>query len=527
MVAAALVAAGCGNSSDGGGSTSAGGGEKGGEKVLTIATANDITGVDPAYVVDDQTHELVANVYDIGIGLGEAQTDFGPVMSSSRPVPRAFDRWSISKDGLTYTFHVRQGMKMHDGTLVTPSDVAYSYNRLLGTNSGGRWATNNILKDTKPFRVEGENVIMHADRPSVLATQMLFADTFAIVDKEDVEKHATRADPWAERWLSKNLANASGPYILESHTKDQELVLRAIKDYWAGPPAYDRIVWKIVPSGAERLSLLKAGAVDMAMGLTPQQIASLRGTDGITISDGPTYRQTAMLINTTRPVLGDLKLRQAISYGINYDDIIANSYSGAAVRSNGPVPSGSPFGLPADAGYAYDGDRAKQLLGESGYDGTPISIIYSNDSVALGDVAVRVKSQLEALGIKIRLEPLNNAVYDERQARGKFDMLIDDILAWIPDADYLAELFYKCDAFFNLTKFCDRSVDKAIEDGWSITDHDKRYALFEDAQNKINAQATWVYFLQSNFQVAMRDSVTGFVTPQNVIPIYYNLKPAA
>ncbi len=525
----ALAAAGCGsNSSDSSGGSGTGSGSgSGGEKVLTIATANDITGVDPAYVIDDQTHELVTNIYDVGIGLGEERTAAGLVRSSARPVPEAFDRWTKSDDGLTYRFHVREGMTFHDGSPVTPDDVAFSYNRLLGTNSGGRWAMNNIIKNSKPVRVEGQYVVMHTDAPSVLATQMLFADTFAILDREDVEKHATKDDPWAERWLAKNIGNASGPYMLESHVKDQELVLRAYDGYWAGKPAYDRVVWKIVPSGAERLSLLKAGVVDMAMGLTPQQIASLKGTEGITISDGPTYRETAIGMHNDMAPFDDVKVRQAVSYGIDYQDIIDNVYEGSAVRSAGPVPAGSPFAVPDDWAYQYDPEKAKALLREAGYDGTPVRLAYNNDNAANQDVVVRVKDQLSQIGMKVELVPYNNAVYDEKFGRKEFQMWIRDLLAWIPDPDYIFDLFFKCENLFNYVNYCDRDVDRAIDVGWGIFDHDERYELFSAAQRRMIDAAPWVFISQANFQVAMRDDVTGFITPQNLIPVYKHLRPAS
>lgn len=533
-LAIGLVGVGCGSSSDGTGSDTGSTGstevaneDGGSESVLTIAVANDVTGLDPAFVIDDQTHELVANNYDIGIGLGPTDTEFGEVMSSENPVPEAFEEWTKSPDGLKYTFKLREGMTFHDGSEVTADDVAYSYNRLLGTESGGKWAMENIVRTSKPVKTNGKyEVIMETDEPSTLATQMLFADTFAIVDKSEIEEHATKDDPWAEKWLAENLGNGSGPYKMTDRIPGQEIVMTAHEDYWKGPPAYDKVVVKVVPSASERVSLLKAGAVDMVTGLTPQQIQALEGTSGITISDGPTYRQTSIPLNTREGQLADLKLRQAMSYGVDYDEIIDSVFKGAAVRSVGPVPTGSPFALPVEDGYSHDPEKAKEILAESDYDGSAIKLTFNTEQGADEEIAVRIKSQMEKIGVKIELDPQSNAVFEEKQANAGFEMILNNILAWIPDPNYIMNLFYECENFFNYAGYCDESVDKAIEEGWGIFDFEERYELFEKAQTKLVEAAPWLWLAQANFQVAMKDSVTGFITPQNLIPIYNNLGPA-
>jgi peptide/nickel transport system substrate-binding protein len=538
VLALGLLTVGCGGggTSDSSGASGSGatkevtesGGDEGGENVLTIAAPNDLTSLDPAFIIDDQTHELVANVYDIGIGLGPTQTEVGEVLTSQTPEPEAFEKWTKSKDGLKYTFTLRKGMKFHSGAEVTASDVAYSYNRLLHTESGGKWAMENIIKDTKPVKATNKyTVVMEPDAPSTLATQMLFADTFAIVNQKDVEAHSTKADPWAEKWLSHNVADSSGPYIMTDYVKGQEIVLESFKEYWKGEPAYDKVIVKIVPSSAERLSLLQAGTVDMAEGLTPQQIDSIKNTPGITVSDGPTYRQTAIPLNTERKPLDDEKLRQAMSYGVNYDEIIESVYKGSAVRSIGPVPTGSPFALKSDEGYEFEPKKAEELLSESSYDGSEIHLLFNTEEPINEEVAVRVQNQLNAVGINVKLEPQSNTVFEEKEANKDYDMFLGSILAWIPDPDYIMNLFYECENLFNYSNYCNRNVDKAIEEGWGIFDFNKRYALFEKAQQEEIEAAPWIWIAQANFQLAMKDSVTGFITPQNLIPLYIHLKPSA
>lgn len=499
------------------------------EHVLVIAQPSDIGAIDPVSVIDDVTHELVMNIYEGGVQLRPAETPIGEVAVSADPDPGLFESWTISDDGLTYTFKLREGVMFHNGTEMTAEDAAYSFNRALGTPAGGQWVMNNIVKTTSEMTVLGDYEFqLTADEPSAIAVEIMFADTLAILDKESVEPHATEADPWATEWLSENISPGTGPYVLRSRVPGEELVLEAFDDYWGGRPAYDRIIWKIVPSAAERLTLLKAGSVDIAMGLTPQQVADVQADDDLQVFDGPSFRQTAIGLHAGIEPLDDLTLRQAISFAVDYQDIIDNVYLGGASRSYGPLPAGSALALgPDEIGYTYDPERAAALVGESSYDGETLTISYNNAVTAHQDIAVRVQAQLTDLGLNVELEPLNNTVFDERLNGKDLQIWIRDVLSWVVDPNFVMGLFYECDQFFNWTAYCDESVDAALDAGWVTTDPDERFEVFAEAQRTVVDGAPWVWIAQANLQVAAANDVTGWVTPQNLIPIYRYLEPTS
>ena len=185
----------------------------------------------------------------------------------------------------------------------------------------------------------------------------------AIMDTEVVKEHVTDDDPWAEEWLAKNVAGGSGPFMIESWKPDEEVVFRANPDYWRGKSQIDKLVWKIVPSPATRVTLLLNGAVDVVEGLTTEELLALEGQPGVKIITVPSKNMAYVGLNSTIAPLDNKLVRQAISYAIDYEDIIANVYNGQAQRLWGPLPTGSAYQDPSLWKYDTDLDKAKDLLG--------------------------------------------------------------------------------------------------------------------------------------------------------------------
>jgi peptide/nickel transport system substrate-binding protein len=492
---------------------------------LTIAVAGDVQTLDPAYANFIQAHWAIQQMYDTPINLKTVKAPDGSLVAGSAKIEgMIFKSWKRSADGLTYTVQIRKGIKFHDGTPLTAQAVKWTFDRNLATKGGMNWLLTNISFITKKPKVLGPYTIqLKADKPSVLAMQALYMDGGGILDPNEVKKHATAADPWATKWLSTNVANGTGPYVLTQRTPDQEVVFKAFDQYWAGAPRIKTIVWKIVPSSAQRLSLLKAGAVDIADGLTPDQLTSLKGASGVKVVRTPSDTQTMIGLNNLVGPFKDKTLRQAVSYAINYDGILKDVYHGNAHRTYGPIPTSSPYAVPKSAGYHTDLAKAKSLVEASGYSGETATLSIDSSRVILQDIAVRVKSQLAAAGIKVQIQQLTPAVYAQRLAKKQLQMYVDTLLPWISDPDYVLSLEYQCNVFGNYVGYCDKGIDKIITAGWAETNESKRHAMFLKAQKQIISDAPYVWLAQPTYDLAMRSNVHGFVHRQNEIPWFYTM----
>jgi peptide/nickel transport system substrate-binding protein len=504
---------------------SAGGAKTNDTSTLTIAVAGDVQTLDPAYANFIQAHWALEQMYDTPVNLKTVKAPDGSLVATSAKIePMIFKSWKRSADGLTYTVEIRKGVKFQDGTPLTAEAVKWTFDRNLSTKGGMNWLLTNIAFITKKPKLLGPYTIqLKADKPSVLAMQALYMDGGGILNPTVVKPHATASDPWATKWLSTHATDGTGPFALSQRTPDQELVFKANDAYWAGAPKLKTIVWKIVPSSAQRLSLLKAGAVDVADGLTPDQLTALEATSGVKVVRSPSDSQTMIGLNNLTGAFKSKELRQAASYGIDYNAILADVYHGHAARTYGPVATSSPYAVPKAAGYHFDLAKAKELVQSSGYGGETVTLSIDSSRQTLQDIAVRVKSQLGAAGINVQIQQLAPAVYAQRLAKKQLEMYVDTLLPWISDPNYVLSLEYQCNVFGNYVGYCDKGIDKVITAGWAETNEAKRHAMFMKAQKQIIADAPYVWLAQPTYDLAMRSNVQGFVHRQNEIPWFYTM----
>ena len=301
------------------------------EKVLTIGVPGDIETLDPCCANFIRSHEALLMVYDVPVIHPIIEQGGAMVGDADNLLPRYFESWVEHDDGVTYTIKVREGMTFDDGTPINAETVRFMIDRNLNTPGGGAWLLTNIAFVTKPPTVIDEYTLeLVSDQPSPMVMQSFYMSSSAAVDPRIVEANATDDDPWATEYMSRNADNPSGPYRLVSRTPDQEVVFEARDNFWGGRPAYDRIVWKVIPSPAERVQLLKAGVIDLAVGLGTEEFNALDGSEGVKVVRTPSKNMAYVGMNNSIAPFDDVTVRQAVSYGVDYDDILENVYKGDA-----------------------------------------------------------------------------------------------------------------------------------------------------------------------------------------------------
>ena len=355
--------------------------------------------------------------------------------------------------------------------------------------------------------------------------QQFYMTSSVPVDPKVVEKYATEDDPWALEHFATNVENASGPYRIASWLPDQEVVFEKRENYWGTERAYDKIIWKIIPSNAERVQLLSAGVIDVAIGLGTEDFAALAGVDGVVVQRFPSKNKAYVGMGNKFAPFDNVLVRQAVSYGIDYDDILTNVYKGEAQRLRGPIPNGSALSIGDQIGYDRDVDRAIELLAEAGYDGSPVTL---SIDAAKGEhelIAVRVQSQLAEIGMDVEIEVLTATVFAERKVGKQLQMFVDEGLAWIDDPNYELSLTLESGVFGNYADYSNERVDAIIAGGWAEKDPAARRAMFEEAQRIISEEAPWAFLAQPDYKIALRDNIGGFALYPNEIPRLADLYP--
>ena len=498
------------------------------ERVLVVGVPGDIETLDTCCANFIRAHEALELVYEPPVLHRTVEQNGALIGAAGDLMPRYFESWEAHPDGLTYTIKVRPGVLFDDGTEVTAETVRFMTERNLNTPGGANWLLRNIAFIQEPPEVLDKYTLRFtSSEASPMVMEHFYMTSSAIIDPKIVEKYATEDDPWAMEHFSSNVENASGPFRLVSRIADQEVVFEARENYSFEPQAYDKIIWRIIPSNAERVQLLKAGVIDVAIALGTEDFAALEGAEGVTVQRFPSKNLAYMGMGTKLSPFDDKAVRQAVSYAVDYDDILDNVYKGEAQRLYGPIAPGSYSSLGDSIGYRRDLAKAQELLDGSSYDGSPV--VLSIDA-AKGEhelIAVRIQAHLAEIGMDVEIEKLQSPVYAERKVSDpRMQMFIDEGLPWIDDPNYTLSVFLLSGVFGNYTQYVNERVDQIINEGWGILDREERARTFEEAQRIIVDDAPWVFLALPDYKIAMRDTVEGFVLYPNAIPRLAGLRPA-
>ncbi|MGQ9600725.1 MAG: ABC transporter substrate-binding protein [Anaerolineae bacterium] len=479
------------------------------EQVLVIATDLDVSGLDPAVVYDLSMRNL-ALLYEGLVTLKGGTIEIIPALAKS---------WDISEDGLTYTFHLREGVKFHDGTTLTADAVKKSFDRFMEIGKTTAWMFKDVLQEVRV--VDDLTVEMKLARPySPFLSLLTSVSGPRVISAAALDEHM--GDDLAQGWLFDHEAG-SGPYMLESWDPGQQTItLVKFPNYWGGWEGkhIDKIVMRYVVETSTRKLMLETGEVDMALSLTPDELESLAGTEGIVIDEKPTMRIFLVFMNTQRGPLADKKIRQALAYAMDYEGVWEYVYNGKMAPLCGPLPPTDPAAYPCEKyPYKLDMEKAKALLAESSYPegGFTLEGLVSEGDFAFRKTAEILQAQLKELNIQLNLTELPWATVWEKI--GKLETMVDLIplrnYPDFPDSSSIYANQYASAAWgaagWNLSYYKNEEFDALLQAVTETTDPEERARLFQQMAEIIVEDVPNLFIGTLVNQVAMRDNVKGYV----------------
>jgi peptide/nickel transport system substrate-binding protein len=482
--------------------------------------------LDPAEAYEFAGAEVVANIYDRLVYYDIDNTDDikGGIAES----------WTISEDGRTFTFTIRDGVTFHSGNPVTAEDVAWSLQRVVKLNKGPAFILGEF--GLTPENVE-EKVRATDPHTLVFETDKRYAPTFvlnclgswvsSVLDRETVMAHEQDGD-LGNAWLKTNAAG-SGPFKLAAWRPNEVVLLDRFDDYYRGAPAMQRIALRHVPeSGPQRL-MLEKGDADIARNLGPEDIAALEGNEEIDIRRIRQGAVTYLGLNQQNETLAKPEVREALKWLVDYDGIERNILQGTKVKHQTFLPAGF-LGAIEDTPYSLDLDKARALLEEAGVsDGFSVTMETRN-TFPITDIAQALQATWAQVGIDLEILPGDN-----KQTLTKYRARQHDIYIgyWAPD--YL-------DPHGNASGFAwnpDNSDDSpyrllAWRNAWDIPEYtarteaalaegdpDVRRQMYQDLQRDFLKDSPFVIMFQNISVVAERDGVSGFEVGPNFDVVYY------
>ena len=351
-------------------------------------------------------HELRRNVYERLLAYEMKEGDDGVLYQDFSKITGALAQsWEIAPDFTSITFKLRPGVVSAAGNTLDADDVMWSFDRGWNLKSNFHWYMTQILNvedaSVAFTKIDDMTVKVTIPRPSPLIEKLWINSDIGIIDSDLLKTHVTDEDPWGSRWLATNSASF-GPYSVTKYAPGQEVIYEANEQYYRGAPALKKIIFREMPTTANRVAALQAGAIDVAEYLSPRELAMVEKMPGVTVHKVfGNYIHRVEMQNETPP-FNDPKVRQALNYLVPRDEIAQAVYFGTARPTKSPISEIYPAFTDAYFPYSNDVDKAKALLAEAGLpDGFSTELGYRTGDQLEEEIAVILKTAFAQAGVEL------------------------------------------------------------------------------------------------------------------------------
>lgn len=459
------------------------------EKIV-VAVPQDPDFLDPHKASAAGTYEIMFNVFE-----GLLKPD-----STGNVVPAVAESYDISEDGLIYTFKLRDGIKFHNGQPVTMNDVLYSLNRLKGTDEQ-KALSSDFEKFVESIEAKDDKTV--EIKLNTLNTDFLAKFVAAIIPENNQDHNLNPI--------------GTGPFQFVRYQPGQKIVIKKFNEYWNPKlPKIDEVEFRIIPETQTSLMSFMAGEVQMLPRADAIQAEIL--TDRYNLISVEQNMVQLMAMNIGRKPFDDVRVRQAINYAIDKDEIIevvANGY-GTKLGSNMSPIMNKYYQEGLEDYYATDIEKAKELLKEAGYpDGFKTTITVASNYQFHVDTAQVIVEQLKKAGIEAKIELVEWGVWlDEVYTGREYDMTIIGLTGKLSAYDILKR--YLSDYPRNFVNYFNPEFDDLVNSAIKETDVEKKAGMFKRAQTMLTEDAAAVYIMDPNFIVALAPDLFGY----NVYPLY-------
>ncbi|KFI59473.1 ABC transporter substrate-binding protein [Bifidobacterium cuniculi] len=433
---------------------------------------------------------LIGNVYQ-GLVARNSENEVVPALAKS---------WEESKDGLTYTFHLNQGVTFSNGDPLTAEDVVWSIQEL----EDKQYHDSDALKNFKSISAPNDDtVVITLSKPYSNLLWALTGRAGLVFDKD-------------AKYVAKTQAVGSGPYEVESFTPNSSLVLKANPDYWGTKPKTGTIVIKYFADDNAAVNALKSGDVQVLAPISATLAEPFASdTDHYVVAAGDgTDKYVLGMNNADGKATADRRVRQAIRYAINHDELIA-SRGGADRALGGPIPSLDPGYEDLTALYPYNPDKARELLKEAGYDEDhPLKLTLTYANTYGSEIGDQLRSQLAKVGIDLKVNVVEFSTWLQDVYTDKdYDLsLVDhneshDFTQW-SNPDY----YYNYD---------NEEVQRLTAQAQAATSDEERDTLLAKAARIVSQDAAADWLFNYRVTTATAKGVEGFPLNMNqtVMPL--------
>ncbi|MCL1855560.1 MAG: ABC transporter substrate-binding protein [Clostridia bacterium] len=430
---------------------------------VTIAVVSEWATLDPMIANDLLAFTCTNQFFDTLVLLKQDDNTLFPGLATA---------WDISGDGLEYTFHLREGVKFHNGETMTADDVVFSFDRAAASTPTAR-ITGAIEKTEKIDDLTVKVTLQYPYGPFLSCVSM---PNLAVVSQKAVEEMGDEA-------FARNPVG-TGPYVFVEWKPGDRLIMEAFPDYWRGEAAVKNASFRIITDATTTTIALEKGEIDMIMSVTPSEKQNIVDNANLFYSETSSGSPWFLAFNMEQGLFTDPLLRQAVAHAVNGEDIIIGVLEGNGLPIDAPMTP-EAFGYPHGFERTpYDPARAKEILAEAGYpDGLDITLktIESPNYARPGEI---LQEQLRVAGFNCRLELMERGAFlSDAYTNGQYELMFTSLTALIPDADMITytrfHSAYKGNGM-NFTYTDIPEMDVLLERSRATTDAAEREQIFRD-----------------------------------------------
>ena len=458
--------------------------------VLVVGQIAEPASLDPHVSTASNDFRIAVNVYDGLVRNKPGTLEIEPALATE---------WTISDNGLEYTFKLREGVAFHDGTPFNAAAVKFNFDRMLDEN--------HPFASTGPFplafffsSIEGVEVVddltvkFTLNEPFAPLMSNLASPSGLIVSPAAVEKSGAE--------FGRNPVG-TGPFKFEEWQSNTRVVVSRNENYWDGPAPLEAVIFRPIVDANTRVAEMLSGGIDVLLETPPDNVAQFRDDANFQLKEAVGPHVWYVMLNAKEGPFADKRVRQAVNYAVNKESLVTDVLQGTADVSAGPIPPAFNWAYNADvAPYPYDPEKAKALLAEAGAEGASVTFLVTEGGSGMLDpvpMGTAIQADLAAVGLKVEIKTYEwNTFLAEVNPglSGKGDMAE---MAWMTtDPDTLPFLTLRTAAFpdkggYNSSYYSNPEVDALLDKARVSTDPAERGDLYRQVQALVHEDAPWLF----------------------------------
>ncbi|WP_207477296.1 ABC transporter substrate-binding protein [Arenibaculum pallidiluteum] len=477
------------------------------DDVLVVGQIAEPASLDPAVSTATNDFRILINLYEGLVRYRPGTLEVEPALAES---------WTLSEDGLTYEFRLRQGVRFHDGTPLDAAAVKFNFERMLDKD--------HPAAATGPFPLAF--FFSSVDRVEAVdprTVRFTLKERFAPFLSNLAYPTGLLVSPAAVTKRGKEFGRnpvGTGPFRFAEWQGGQQVTVERNPDYWGDPAKLQAVVFRPVADANTRAAEMLSGGIDVMVEVPPDTLSQFRDGDGFRIHEQAGPHLWFLILNTREGPLKDRRVRQAVNYAIDKRAIAENILQGTAIPAKGPMAPAFQWAFdPTLEGYPHDPDRARALLKEAGAEGARLTFYVAEGGSGMLDplaMGTAIQADLATVGLDVRIETYEwntFLAHVNPGLEGKADMAE---MAWMTnDPDTLPYLTLRTEAQpqnggFNSGYYSNPELDHILERGRRSSDRAERAELYRQAQRIIVEDAPWAFVAHWKQNAVTTAAVQGF-----------------